>query len=239
MTNKAQVLECFQEMLAAAVHYRQHNEKGNLYPEYGICDNIPTFAGQHVDACTNVKENLIRKTASYSGTYHYPVKGVNGQDAGSSFAHHDDKWLGDYGFNRVLQLTELCELIEKEWDDGLMKRLTPCLRMGYKVGDLFMHSDGSQWELIEDDGSAQPYFRRLENNGKRFICLNDVTKMPPEKRKTVKAYVKKGNKLEKQILDIEGMILQLQEQRSALASELARNDRALEVNHSVQRVKNS
>lgn len=160
-------IECFSHMHAAAVNYRETKEPGMIRPGAGICDNIERFTN-HDDEMVYVKDNLIRTLPSYSGAWHYPVKNTDAHDnAERAWDYTENKWLGDYGANRLEQLGELVEAIKTRWDDNLIIRQSPAYQRGIKVGDIVWHRERNELITFEtDDFSADPYFTRPD--GVRF-----------------------------------------------------------------------
>lgn len=160
-------IECFSNMHAAAVSYRATKDPGNLRPAAGICDNIERFTSND-DEMVYVKDNLIRTLPSYSGAWHYPVKHTaSHESAERAWDYTENKWLGDYGANRLEQLGELVEAIKTRWDDNLIIRQSPAYQRGIKVGDIVWHRERNELITFEtDDFSADPYFTRPD--GVRF-----------------------------------------------------------------------
>ena len=78
--------------------------------------------------------------------------------------------------------------------------MTPCEKLGYKVGDKFeVVSDGGSWckrgdivVLNEDDGSNCPFFHK-ENGGwqQRCLYLHEVKLLQPKLFKLLKVMILK------------------------------------------------
>lgn len=152
-------LDCFGAMYAAAKLYRETSDCGELRASCGICDNIERFT-DYSSEMTFVKDNLIRTLPSYSGSYHYPVKNTEAHtSAERAWDYTTDKWLLDYGANRMEQLAELIDAIKNKWDNSLIRTQTPAQRLGLKIGDVVWHRDRRvMLTFLTDDGSQDPYF---------------------------------------------------------------------------------
>ncbi len=236
----------FQMMYDAAVAYR-NGDSTRLNHQYGICDNIERFANAvsaNVRQMSEVKENLIRTTASYSGDYSYPVKGVEGLNPSDAFCRYSDKWGGEYGANRLQQLGEVIELIKTNWSDDLVNRLTPAKRNGLQVGDMVRYTgsgrhNSSIWVLRYDDQSSSPSFHRLgEPDNYNDLDLSHVVKVDSsltgehtvgEFLSTIAEKVEAKSALEKQIED-------LQKQLASLTGDIALLDAGLAQQHKVKRI---
>jgi hypothetical protein len=241
-------VDTFEAMLEAVTLYRAApiaNPRPNgLTYSYGICDNIETFArkaGADYSQMAWVKENLIRRVPSYSGEYHYPVKGVNGQSPTESFGSITDKWGGEYGANRMLQLGELVHAIKTEWDDSLVGSLTPCRRMGYKVGDIFQYKDdGELYVLNYDDDSSSPGFGPIGSDISVYSWkdIDKMTKMPVEAlpQLQVSEYLEKIKALELQKAEIQRTIAEQSRLLKEVASQINLNDFYLAKQHGVKRI---
>jgi len=134
-------IDCFQKMHDDAVIYHNGGTTGGLRVASGICDNITRYT-DFDDSMSRVKDNLIRTLPSYSGEYHYPVKGTDEYpSAERAWDNIHDKWMGEYGASRLVQLGELIEAIKTRWDENLITALSPAQRMGLKIGDLVWHRE--------------------------------------------------------------------------------------------------
>lgn len=243
-TNQAIAIECFSNMLAAAESYHETGSMPDQLQRYGICDNISEFTeGRYVDMVAAVKDNLIRRTPSYSGCYHYPVPADSNDpcDAESAFDNSANKWAGDYGLRRMQQLRELIELCNTKWDEALTGRLSPAKRLGIKVGDFMQDRNGVLFELTCDDGSSNPAFMRLGDTGSNY---KDIDKLFPVKDqsnltgkpRSVKSLVKEADKINAKIAKIEEQMGKLNEQVRELTAQRSNVDVALRVQHKVQRL---
>jgi hypothetical protein len=243
-TNQAIAIECFSNMLAAAESYHETGSMPYQLQRYGICDNISNFAKERTsDMVATVKDNLIRRTPSYSGCYHYPVPADSNDpcDAEGAFDNSDNKWAGAYGLRRMQQLRELIVLCNTEWDEELTTRLSPARRLGIKVGDFMQDRHGNLFELTRDDGSSNPAFMRLGSTESHY---KDIDKLFPVKDqsnltgkpRSVKSLVKEADKINAKIAKIEEQMGKLNEQVRELTAQRSNVDVALRVQHKVQRL---
>lgn len=173
---QTRALECFQTMHDEAVKYRAGQVSRITY-SHGICDNITRFT-DYDDEMSYVKDNLIRRTASYSGEHHYPVKSHDAsRSAEWAWDYTSDKWGGEYGANRLVQLEQMIHLIKNEWDDDLACRMTPARSAGISVGDqVWNKTTRAVWTFVRDDGSNDPYFKTDE--GRETSChLRHIQKL--------------------------------------------------------------
>lgn len=175
-TWQTRALECFQTMHEEAVKYRAGQVSRVTY-SHGICDNITRFT-DYDDEMAYVKDNLIRRTASYSGEHHYPVKSHDAsRSAEWAWDYTSDKWGGEYGANRLVQLEQIIELIKNEWNDDLACRMTPARSAGIAAGDqVWNKTTRAVWTFVRDDGSNDPYFKTDE--GRETSChLRHIQKL--------------------------------------------------------------
>lgn len=244
---QALAIKTFETMYEHAQAYRDGRDS-DLVGDYGICDNISRFAdkaGANYDKMAEVKENLIRLTPSYSGNYTYPVKGVNGQDAGRAFSDSSNKWQGDYGLNRLTQLGELVEMLKGDkWSDDLVKRQTPAKRNGLKVGDVVRYTypgrySDSLWVFRNDDGSTSPSFHKLaDKDDYNDLDLSYIVKLDKAtvKERSVSEFLAEIEAQVKAKADIEKQIAELQKQLQATQSDIAILDYGLADQHKVKRI---
>ena len=238
-------INTFQGMYDAAVAHREGRES-RLNGDYGICDNIDRFAslaGSYESQMSEVKENLIRQTAMYSGNYTYPVPCPDGGDASSAFSRHSNKWRGDYGLNRLVQLEQLIELIKTKWDDTLVNRKTPAFRNGLKVGDVVRYTrrdTPSFWVFRRDDESMSPSFHKLtDKDDYTDIDLNYIVKVDKDEICKPRAVSEFLSELEVQAskkVDIERKIAELQKQLTDVQTDIAMLDYGLADQHKVKRI---
>lgn len=238
-------INTFQGMYDAAVAHREGRES-RLNGDYGICDNIDRFAslaGSYESQMSEVKENLIRQTAMYSGNYTYPVPCPDGGDASSAFSRHSNKWRGPYGLNRLVQLEQLIELIKTKWDDTLVNRKTPAFRNGLKVGDVVRYTrrdTPSFWVFRRDDESMSPSFHKLtDKDDYTDIDLNYIVKVDKDEICKPRAVSEFLSELEAQAakkLDIERQIAELQKALTNVQTDIAMLDYGLADQHKVKRI---
>ena len=241
-TLQTAALKTFQSMYNAAVEYRA-GRSTTLNTGYGICDNIERYANAAettTRAMSEVKENLIRNTPSYSGEYNYPVKCPTGGEAHAAFNRNSDKWSGDYGLNRLTQLGEMIELIKTQWNDNLVHRQTPAVRNGLSVGDLVIWKrDNSVWVFQYDDESMSPRFHRLgDTDARRDIEVSEVKKLDKDsvEKRSVAKFLKAMKATAKKKSALESKMEALKKQLEAATLELAMLDYGLADQHGLKKV---
>lgn len=231
----------FQKMYDEVVKHRR-GDSSRLNLDYGICDNIERFAldaNASYQQMAEVKENLIRTTASWSGDYTYPVKCPNGGSPSSAFSSSRNKWSGDYGLNRMLQLGEMIEIIKSEkWDDNLVKRLSPAQRNGIALGDVvrWTTDNNSLWVLRYDDQSSSPSFHRLgDESYTRDISIVDVRKVD-NTPKDVSTFLAEIAVKVAEVESLEQQLAKLQAQLKEAKGEVEVLDAGLAIQHKVKRI---
>ena len=231
----------FQRMYDEVVKHRR-GDSSRLNLDYGICDNIERFAnegGASYQQMAEVKENLIRTTASWSGDYTYPVKCPNGGSASSAFSNSRNKWSGDYGLNRMLQLGEMIEIIKSEkWNDNLVKRLSPAQRNGIAIGDVvrWTTDNNSLWVLRYDDQSSSPSFHRLgDESYTRDISIENVRKVD-NTPKDVSTFLAEIAVKVAEVESLEQQLAKLQAQLKEAKGEVEVLDAGLAIQHKVKRI---
>jgi hypothetical protein len=237
----------FQGMYDAAVAYRE-GQSSRLNGDYGICDNIERFAeiaGVSAYHMSEVKENLIRSTAIYSGDYTYPVPSPDpALTASNAFSRHGNKWREAYGLNRLTQLGQLIELIKTKWDDSLINRQTPCIRNGLKMGDLVQYKREGRaptfWVLRRDDESMSPSFHKMNDpDDYQDIDLHNVVKVDRDtvfKSRPVSEFL---SVIEEQVKQQAAIVLQmaeLEKRLSEVQGSIAILDYGLAEQHKVKRI---
>lgn len=238
-------INTFQAMYDDAVAYREGRDT-RLNGDYGICDNIDRYAsraGSYESQMSEVKENLIRQTAIYSGNYTYPVPCPEGGDASTAFSRNSNKWCGDYGLNRLTQLGQLIELIKTQWDDSMVNRKTPAFRNGLVVGDVVRYTrrdEPSFWVFRRDDESMSPSFHKLtDKDDYTDIDLNYIVKVDKDeicKPRAVSEFLSELEEQAKKKADIERQISELQKALNGVKTDIAMLDYGLADQHKVKRI---
>ena len=200
MTTQQNAIYCFQSMLVAAQTYRQNGSEVNGFRfRDGICSNVENMsAPEHHESLSNVKDNLIRTLPSFSGEYHYPVKATAGLTPEGAWDTYNDKWAGDYGSNRIVQLIELISATEQRWDDALLGHMTPCQRNGWAVGNVFRLDGGrALYVLVDDDDSRSPGFELLGGSERHWMDIHSMVLCPEAvPSMTIQQFIRKMDKLE-------------------------------------------
>lgn len=250
--NQRHAVKTFETMLERAKLYRENGSRDGFDPSCGICDNIGDCrpSGANFDHMTRVKDNVIRVIPSYSGNYHYPVKHPNPRsdysiedEAERAWDNNSNKWSGDYGAQRVIQLEELIEHIKTKWNENLVTVLTPAQRMGIIIHETVCQriSNGSLWVLQKDDDSSCPYFIPFGNTGTdgrtdlRLKDLRVLTGVDGTKR-SVRGFVNNAKRIIARRERLERDIAKMQAQLSEVKGELAMNDYQLAKQHGVKRI---
>jgi hypothetical protein len=238
-------INTFQAMYDDAVAYREGRDT-RLNGDYGICDNIDRYASRansYESQMSEVKENLIRQTAMYSGNYTYPVPCPEGGDASTAFSRNSNKWRGTYGLNRLVQLEQLIELIKTKWDDSMVNRKTPAFRNGLKVGDVVRYTrrdEPSFWVFRRDDESMSPSFHKLtDKDDYTDIDLNYIVKVDKDeicKPRAVSEFLSELEAQAKKRADIERQIAELQKALKNVQTDIAMLDYGLADQHKVKRI---
>lgn len=216
----------------AAVEYRSTGvRKDGFEPTYGICSNIEEMCKPY-RVITNVKNNLICRTPSFSGSYHYPVPGGEG-----AWDRYENKWQGDYGAARLQQLEELLALVHNEWDDKLIKTMSPAERNGFVLGQMYMEvSTGFVWEFTRDDDSANPEFYCPSTSERKYKDLSTMMPVKDTKKRTVGSLTKAATRILAKQAKIKAQIEKLQAAVRGLDVELKAVDSALATQHKVKRI---
>lgn len=239
-------INTFQGMYDAAVAHREGRDS-RLNGEYGICDNIDRFAdiaGVRGHLMSEVKENLIRLTAIYSGSYNYPVPCPDGGDASNAFTRYANKWRDAYGFNRLTQLGQMIELIKSDkWTDDMVNRQTPATRNGLKVGDVVKYTRSTPatfWVFRYDDESSSPSFHKLTEPAYcADLDLNYIVKVDKDtvfKQRSVSEFLAVIKEQQDKKVSIEAQLADLQKQLSTLETDIAMLDFGLAEQHKVKRI---
>lgn len=251
-TARLVAIEAFSQMLADAEHGRETSEWRHPFrTSYGICDNIAGYVFKVVGESNpnrhtyhgwinEVKNNLIRRTASWSGEWHYPVPGVDGKNAEHCWDYSDNKWADAYGANRVVQLKELIALVQDDavWAERLCDELTAADVLGFKIGSIYMHKHTNKlWKFERDDGSRNPYFRSVANGESDCIYLTELVavgdtfgeRSVPEFLADAAAKVAEISEIEQQIKALKGKL-------EIAQGSLVMLDMALAEQHKVRRL---
>lgn len=245
--NQRNAVKTFTTMLERAKLYRENGTRESFDPESGICDNIsncrPNGAGY--DEMYRVKDNVIRIVPSYSGNYHYPVKHPHGGDAESAWDDSSNKWSGDYGAQRIIQLEELIEHIKTKWNENLVTNMTPAMQRGIVLMETVCQhvTNGTLWVMQYDDDSSSPYFIPLGNTGREGrtdIRLKDlkILSVSDSKKRSVRSFVNQAKRIEEKRERLEKQIAKLTADMESLRGELALNDYNLSQQHGVKRITN-
>lgn len=246
-----QALDCFNTMHTRAVAVRNGESISDslFYTGYGICDNIsrckPT--GSDGDVLATIKDNLIRRVASYSGNYHYPVScptTPNDVDAAdTAWSRHNNKWTGAYGTNRLVQLEQLIDMVKNHWTDALAKDMTPAARIGLVEGLTIVQwkrEPEQLYRFVSDDRSSDPYFERLDGQDRRSIDIRYITIMPmadvENDSRSVADFLQAIKDEQQRAKDIELQIAALQKELSQTTYNVAMLDHGLRVVHKVKRL---
>lgn len=245
--NQRNAVKTFTTMLERAKLYRENGTRELFDPESGICDNIsncrPNGAGY--DEMYKVKDNVIRIVPSYSGNYHYPVKHPYGGDPESAWDDSSNKWSGDYGAQRIIQLEELIEHIKTKWNENLVTNMTPAMQRGIVLMETVCQhvTNGTLWVMQYDDDSSSPYFIPLGNTGREGrtdIRLKDlkILSVSDSKKRSVRSFVNQAKRIEEKRERMEKQIAKLTADMECLRGELALNDYNLSQQHGVKRITN-
>ena len=250
-TLQKQALDCFTTMHARAVQVRNGDSISDslFYVGYGICDNIGRCkpSGANTDTLSTIKDNLIRRTPSYSGNYHYPVSCPNTPNdidaADSAWGNHNNKWQGAYGANRLKQLEELIELVKTQWSDTLGQDQTPAFRVGLIEGVSIVQwrrEPDQMYRFVADDRSSDPYFERLDGGDRRSIDLRYITILPmpsvENESRSVAEFLEAIKAEQDQAKAITAQIEALKKALSATSTSIAMLDYGLRTVHKVQRL---
>lgn len=247
-TLQKNAVDVFTMMHTEAVKHRA-GERSRLNASYGICDNIERFVDSVTGASnrqmTEVKENLIRQTAIYSGSYTYPVPCPDGAEANRAFDRNSDKWVGAYGLNRLTQLEQMIELIKTKWDDSLVNRLTPAVRNGLAVGDVVVftregsRNHGSLFVLRYDDESTSPSFHKIgEPTDYEDIDLSYIRKIDNALivSQSVSEFLAQLEQKAAEEASLKAQIAELQSKLKNVTVEMAVLDYGLATQHKVKRI---
>ncbi|MNE01350.1 hypothetical protein D3C80_937870 [compost metagenome] len=243
-------IKMFKDMVAEAENFRESGSYNRLERSYGVCSNIERFhdaasgltRGKWEEIMANVKNSVLPLTPSYTGSFHYPVPGVDGMDAERAFDRADNKWSGEYGANRIKQCKEAIAIMETQWNDEWAVKKTRANRAGiYENSTVVRFKDYPHmlWRMDCDDGSHNPHFKSLcESRGgymdlDRISEIVDVDKM---KTLTVKQYLKKAEKIIAKRAKIIAKLDALQAIRDSLDVELKSADSMLALVHKVKRI---
>lgn len=246
-----QAIETFKKMLDLANHYIVTGERlSGFNHKHGICDNISECRpdGSNYDTMYRIKDNVIRRLPSYSGSYHYPVRGLvefdytTEQSAEHAWSQLEDRWMGEYGANRILQLTELLDHVTNKWDDNLTQKMTPAQQNGIFLLETVVQKidNGSLWVMQYDDDTTRPYFIPLGNTGTNGRCdldLRYIRIMPSSNvKRSVKSFVNHAKRVEKKRQELIDKKAKLEMEISKLTVDLGSIDYLLSQQHGVKRV---
>lgn len=252
-------IDTFTVMLERAKAYRnnpQTNDSDLFYPRYGICDNIDRCRpqGSNFSEMSNVKDNVIRRLPSFSGAYHYPVRApgtqsssseVMAEEAERAFDCSGDKWEGEYGAERLQQLTELLEFVKTQWTDTLVTNMTPAQRNGIDTDTVLQHKEtGKFYMLYNDDESLDPYFYPLgtpeadRRDNRQSIKLSRLRVLKGENvgNMSVKSFIARIKRKEKEKQKLQAKLNALQEQIDSLTGDVGMLDYELGKQHGVKRL---
>lgn len=249
-----QAIQTFTTMLERAEAYRVKGSSGNdeFYSGYGICDNIGRCKprGASESRMSNVKDNLIRVVPSYSGNYHYPVRHPNPpvgstphEAAEQAWGNFSNRWEGEYGAERIIQLKELIEHVTNNWIEGdkYAFEMTPVQRIGVTESSVVIRTtDNSLWKLSKDDESSDPYFVPLggKANERQCIDLRHIRLMPNEEgpKQSVRSFMAKLQRNETQRLKLEEKARLLKIEIEKLKNEECLLDYYMGRQHEVKRI---
>lgn len=231
-------INCFQKMHDDAVIYHNGGSTGGLRVSSGICDNITLYT-DFDDSMSRVKDNLIRTLPSYSGEYHYPVKGTDEySSAERAWDNIHDKWMCEYGASRLAQLGELIEAIKTRWDESLITQQSPAQRMGLKIGDLVWHRErGELLTFAKDDNSSDPYFTR--HNGDRMSTHLDYIERDIAGVLTgepIEVLIGRAKSIIEQREALRLQVVEIEQQMNQLLKDVASIDVELAHTHGVKRI---
>ncbi len=251
-TARLVAIEAFSQMLTDAEHGRITGEYRRPFrTNCGICDNISDYVFKVVgDAnpychtyhrwINEVKNNLIRRTASWSGDWHYPVPGVDGKNAEHCWDYSENKWADAYGANRVVQLKELITLVQDDavWAERLCDEQSAADVLGFKVGSIYMHKQTNKlWKFERDDGSRNPYFRSVANGESDCLYLTDLVAVGDTfGERSVPEFLADAAAKAAEISEIEQQIKALKSKLKIAQGSLVMLDMALAEQHKVRRL---
>lgn len=247
-------ISCFTTMLQRARKYRETGscDSDLFYTGYGICDNIARCMpnGASESQLSTVKDNLIRAVPSYSGNYHYPVRHPAprpdrdpANEAESAWDQTSNRWDGDYGAERIIQLEELLDHVTNKWQDAYAYDMSPASRLGI-VKDLTIcikTTDNSMWILSKDDNSSDPYFVPVGGGDRQAINVRYLKVLPAEggEKRSVAGFISRIRKHEKARRKLEEKALALKKEIDALKQLEVTLDYHLAHQHGVRRIAKS
>lgn len=277
MTDKQKVMfRTFKELHRRATAYvaGTHFDDEDFDKDYGICDNIANSVHRDflVDGITRndartmstrVKDNIICRTPSFSGSFSYPVPHPD-------FINHEDpavrrrkaelawdecngrgaRWLGEYGAARINQLAEMIDIIQHKWDDKMASHMTPAQRNGIDKNSIVtIEGQEGLWKLYRDDESSDPYFQPVGNEGDQGVkhfglsyvkVLDSSATCEPM---TVPEFLAQHEKLladkkeaEDEVARIKQMLAAAQLRVTKVMGDIAMNDYHLGQQHKVRRM---